>query len=161
MKATSWALIVLTVCAAPAWADDAGLERLATCQDSWLDWHKSDPARMKAYVDQIHSGFSQNGNDAFMAPKAATSIFGLRVTQLFPDSVGMGVGFSVLLDGSFDTVRKTVEKKLGKSLSKCDDGENMRSCELEIGEKRTLMLMAQDVPKTNSALLGCYYYYEK
>jgi hypothetical protein len=161
MKAAAIVALVLGAAVVPVWADDASLERLATCQESWLDWHKSDPARMKLYVDQIHSGFSQNGNDAFMAPKAATSIFGLRVTQLFPDSVGMGFGFSVLLNGSFDAVRKVVEKKLGKSLGKCDDGENMRSCELEIGEKRTVMLMAQDDPKTNSALLGCYYYYEK
>jgi len=156
------ALIALVLWSVPAWAaGDAGLERLATCQDSWLVWSKTDPARMKAYVDQIHSGFSQSDNDAFVLPKTATSILGLHVTQLFPESVGMGVGFSVMVGGSFETARKAVEKKLGKSLGKCDDGENMRSCELELGEQRTLTLLAQDVPQTNSTLIGCFYYYGK
>ncbi len=37
----------------------------------------------------------------------------------------------------------------------------MRTCGLEIGDKRTVMLMAEDNPKNATTLLGCYYYYEK
>jgi hypothetical protein len=37
----------------------------------------------------------------------------------------------------------------------------MRSCELQIAEKRTVMLMAEDDPKATSTLIGCYYFYEK
>ena len=57
--------------------------------------------------------------------------------------------------------RRSLEKTLGKSLEKCDVSDNMRTCELEMGEKRTLMLMAEDNPKSATTLLGCYYYYEK
>ena len=37
----------------------------------------------------------------------------------------------------------------------------MRSCELEIAEKRTLVLMAEDSAKATTTLVGCYYFYEK
>ena len=37
----------------------------------------------------------------------------------------------------------------------------MRTCGLEIAEKRTLMLMAEDSPKATTTLVGCYYFYEK
>jgi hypothetical protein len=73
----------------------------------------------------------------------------------------MGVGFSVMVETPFDTTRRTVEKIFGKSLQKCDSSDNMRTCELEIGEKRTFMLMAEDSAKSGTTLLGCYYYYEK
>ena len=55
----------------------------------------------------------------------------------------------------------SIEKAAGKPLTKCETGEGMRSCELQIGEKRTLMLMAEDNPKATTTLVGCYYYYEK
>jgi hypothetical protein len=37
----------------------------------------------------------------------------------------------------------------------------MRTCGLEIAEKRTLMVMAEDGPKATTTLVGCYYFYEK
>ena len=37
----------------------------------------------------------------------------------------------------------------------------MKTCEIEIAEKRTLTLMTQDDPKIKSTLLGCCDYYEK
>ena len=37
----------------------------------------------------------------------------------------------------------------------------MRSCVLEIAEKRALMVMAEDNEKSGTTLLGCYYYYEE
>ncbi len=162
MKKIALIALVLGASLCPVWAaDDMALERLATCQESWLVWSKTDPARLKTFRDEFQADFSPSGNDAFFVPKTAKSIMGLRVVQAFPDSVGMGVGFSVLVDGAFDTARAAVEKTLGKSLGKCENGENMRSCELEIAEQRTLMLMAQDDPKSSDTLLGCYYYYEK
>jgi hypothetical protein len=71
----------------------------------------------------------------------------------------MGVGFSVMVEAPFDTARRTVEKTFGKSLQKCDASDNMRTCDLKIGEKRTFMLMAEDSAKSATTLLGCYYYY--
>ena len=81
--------------------------------------------------------------------------------QVYPESVGMGVGFSVLVDATFDKTKRTLEQRLGKSLLKCTASDGMRTCELEIGKMRTFMLMAEDSAKSSSTLLGCYYYYEK
>jgi len=141
--------------------NDVGIERLATCKDSWLDWKKSEPGRLKSFGDHFRSTFSSNENDPFYVPKSSESIFGLRILQAYPDNVGMGVGFSVLVDAPFDKARKTLEASLGKPLAKCDNGDGMKTCALEIGAMRTVMLMAEDSPKSTSTLLGCYYFYEK
>ena len=89
------------------------------------------------------------------------AIDGLKVTQLFPESVGMGVGFSVLVDATFDTARQALEPKLGKPLRQCESGDGMRICELPIAEQRTVMLMSGDPPNDRTTLVGCYYLYEK
>jgi hypothetical protein len=155
-------LIGLLVAVASAWADDdVTLTRMATCQDSWLDWQTKDPAQLKKFGDHLHTEFSEHGNDAFVVPNARVSIAGLRVTQLFPNSVGMGVGISMTVDAPFDKARQAIEKAAGKPLTKCETGEGMRTCGLEIAEKRTLMLMAEDSPKATTTLVGCYYFYEK
>ena len=153
-------LIILQVAVAPA-ADDLSIERLATCRDSWLDWKKNDPVQLKKVGEQFRSDFSRSESDPFLVPKTAKSVAGLRVLQMFPESVGMGVGFSVVVDATFDASRRSLEKKLGKPLEKCEVSDNMRTCEREIGEKRTLMLMAEDNANSTTTLLGCYYYYEK
>jgi hypothetical protein len=155
-------LIGLLVTVVSAWADDdVSLARLVTCQDSWLDWQKSDPAQLKKLGDHLKSEFTQHGTDDFGAPNANVSVAGLRVVQLFPDSVGMGVGLSVNVDAPFDKARQAVEKAVGKPLSKCETSDGMRTCGLEIAEKRTLMVMAEDSPKAATTLVGCYYFYEK
>jgi hypothetical protein len=162
MKIAAWTSLALLLVVAPATADDdASLARLATCQDSWLDWQKSDPAQLKKLGDHLKSEFTQHGTDDFGAPNGNVSVAGLRVVQLFPDSVGMGVGFSVKVDAPFDKARQAIEKAVGKPLSKCETGEGMRTCGLEIAEKRTLMVMAEDGPNAATTLVGCYYYYEK
>jgi hypothetical protein len=142
-------------------ADDMDIQRMATCQDSWLDWQKSDPARLHKFGDRFRAEFSPQSNDPFVLPKTSKTIAGLRVEQAFPISVGMGVGFSITVGAPFDTARKAFEKVLGKTLVKCETGDGMRTCELAIAEKRTFMLMGEDNPKSPSTLVGCYYYYEK
>jgi hypothetical protein len=156
------ALIAFACIILPARAsDDAGLTRMALCQDSWLDWSKTDPAKLKAFGEHFRANFSHKDNDAFTAPKVETSILGLRVAQVYPESVGMGVGFSILVDADFDTARAVAEKSLGKKLGHCETGDGMRACELQIAEKRTITLMSADSSKTKQTLIGCYYYYEK
>lgn len=152
--------LLLTV--APAWAvDDPGVARMATCQDSWLDWQKNDPGKLQAFGAQFRSEFSRSESDPFFVPKSPLSIAGLPVTRAFPDSVGMGVGFSVFVEGTFDETRKVLEKILGKPLEHCGASDDMRTCDLKISDMRTVMLMAEDNAKSTSALIGCYYYYEK
>ena len=150
------------VAAAPGRAaDDAGIERMATCRDSWFDWNKSDQKQLKKFGDQFRADFARKGNDPFFLPRKDKNVAGLRITQAFPDSVGMGVGFSLTVEAPFDKARQVFEKSLGKKLQKCETSDNMRTCELEIAEKRTFMLMAEDSPKSTTTLVGCYYYYEK
>src|SRR5215469_18455415 len=106
MRLASWAFALalpLFVLATSAQAGDTtSIERLATCQDSWVDWTKNDPARMKAFGDDFRGDFSHNDNDAFVTPKKPKTVAGLRVTEVYPESVGMGVGFSVTVAAPYD-----------------------------------------------------------
>ena len=155
-------LAILSVLGVPVRAaDDAGLARMALCQDSWLDWQKSDPAKLKAFANRFRAGFVPHGNDPYLLPKENISVVGLHVAQAFPDSIGMAVGFSLTVDAPFDQTRAAVEKSLGKSLQKCETGDDMRTCAREIGPQRTVTLMAEDSPKAKQTLVGCYYFYEK
>lgn len=142
-------------------ADDAGLTRMTLCQDSWAEWSKSDPAKMKAFADRFRGEFSPHDNDPYMLPKASMSVLGMHVAQAFPQSVGMGVGFSLTVDAPFDTARAAMEKGLGKKLQHCEASDGMRSCELQIAPQRNAMVMAEDSPKVHQTLIGCYYFYEK
>jgi len=147
---------------APAYAaDDTGIERMATCKDSWFEWQKTNPAELKALGAHLHAILAPHGNDAYAVPKAPFTIAGLHVTQVYPNSVGMGVGFSVFVAAPFDTTKNAIEKSLGKALSKCEDSDGMKTCGLVIADKRTVMLMTVDDPKADGTLVGCYYFYEK
>ncbi len=161
MRLAPWLAPFLLLTAPALAADDLDIERMASCQDSWLDWNKSDPGRLAKFGEHFRAEFSQHGNDPFLVPSVHVSVLGLPVAQAFPESVGMGVGFSLTLDASFDRTRRALERKLGRSLEKCDTSDGMRTCELEIADKRTLMLLADDKPTSAKTLVGCYYYYEK
>lgn len=155
-------LLTLLVMAMPAWAaSDLRIENLAMCRDSWLDWKSDDPAKLESFGAFLRSDFGHNGNDAFFTPKGAMTIDGLKIVQVFPGSLGMGLGFSVLVDASFDVVKQTLERQLGMPLSDCEAGDGMRTCELSIAEQRTVILVSSDPPTDNTTLFGCYYFYEK
>ena len=149
------------VCATARAADDPGIARMAACQDSWADWQKSDPARLKALGEHIQAGFTHKDNDPFAVPVKPVSFDGLPIAQVFPSSVGMGVGFSLTLDANFDKARRALEHRIGKPLGHCETSDGMRSCELQIAEQRTATIMASDDPKAVQTLIGCYYFYEK
>ena len=155
---------VLLAAVTPAQAaDNPGIERLAMCQDSWFEWKSSDPARLQKFIESFRSDFSQKkATDAFVVPKSSQTVAGLPVAQVFPESVGMAVGFSVVVNANFDRTRSSLEKKLGRSIKKCEPpSDNMRTCELQIGDKKTILLMAEDNAKSTTTLFGCYYFYEK
>ncbi len=155
-------LLALVVGAAPAWgADDPRVEGLALCRDSWRDWQKTDPAALSSAAAYFRSTLAHKDADAFAVPKSPTTIAGLKVAQVFPASVGMGVGFSVLVDAPFDVARQAVEQKLGKPLRDCEAGEGIRSCDLPIAAERTVTLMSGGPPNDRTTLVGCFYLYEK
>jgi hypothetical protein len=161
MKVAALAALTIFAAALPASAaDDDMLSRMALCKDSWLEWGKGDPARFKAFAGHVRAGFTPHGNDPFALPKTSVSVLGLRVLQAFPQSVGMGVGFSLTVDAKFDDARKAVEKALGKPLAHCEAGEGMHDCELEVAPQRTVMVADDDSTKGHT-LIGCYYLYEK
>jgi hypothetical protein len=156
------AALAMSAVLLPAWAaDDDALSRMALCKDSWAEWRTGAPAKFQAFADLVRANFTPHGNDPFAVPKAGTSVLGLEVLEAYPDSVGMGVGFSLTVDATFDDARKTIEKALGKTLTHCETSEGTRDCELEIAKQRSVMLMAEDKPANHRTLIGCYYFYEK
>ena len=162
MKIASLVMAALQLAAVPALAaDDLVVERLVTCQDSWLDWKNDNAPQLQTFGEHFQADFTRNESDGYFVPKSQDTIAGLRVTRVFPESVGMGVGFSVFVDAPFDEARKRFEQALGKPLEKCEISYGMRTCELDIAEKRTFTLMAEDSATSTSTLAGCYYFYEK
>src|SRR5262249_4090174 len=156
-------LTIFLVASTPvAAADNLSIERLATCQDSWLDWKNSDPVRLKKFAESFRSDFLQKEKDPFFVPKSNQTVAGLPVAQVFPESIGVAVGFSVVVNTNFDRTKTRNTKKIGKSFSRCEPpSDNMRTCELEIAAKKTILLMAEDNVKSKTTLFGCYYFYAK
>jgi len=142
-------------------ADDPGLTRMTLCQDSWVEWTKKEPSTFASFRNRFANQFSPHQNDPYWLPKAGVSVLGMHVAQAFPDSVGMGVGFSLTVDAPFDTARTTMEKTLGKKLQHCEASDGMKTCDLEVAPQRTVTVMAGDNPKSRQTLIGCYYFYEK
>jgi len=138
-------------------ADNPTLLTLATCQESWRDW-KENPARIQSFRDAL-SGFRAQDREPFYLPTQPATLLGFPVVRLYPDSVGMAVGFSVLADASFDAVKASLEKQTSKAITRCETEGGARSCELKIGEKRTVILMEEGRGKNAKTLFGCYYFY--
>ena len=117
---------------------------------------------IRYFADSFQTDFLRKEKDPFFVPKSNQTVAGLPVAQVYPESIGMGVGFSVVVNANFDRTKTSLAKKIGKSLSKCEPpSDNMRTCELEIGKKKTILLMAEDNVKSTTTLFGCYYFYAK
>lgn len=141
-------------------ATDPRIADLALCRESWLEWKTSDPARLESMATYLRSGFTR-GDDGALTPTAALTLAGLKITKVLPDSVGMGVGFSVLVEAPFDFTRRAVERELGRPLNDCDASDGMRSCGLEVRPQRTVTVAADFPQRSRTTLVGCYYLYEK
>src|ERR1700724_1914637 len=115
ISSTAGLLTVFLAAATPAQAaDNPGVERLATCQDSWFEWKSSDPARLQTFIASFQSDFSQKkATAAFFVPKSSQTVAGLPVAQVFPESVGMAVAFSVVVTANFERTRTSLEKNPG------------------------------------------------
>ena len=136
------------------------LQRLALCQDSWFDW-KDDDARMARFASHFENRFDRSPQgDGGFAPKAPTQALGFAVTQVYPQSVGMGVGFSLVVNADFAHARSSIEQQLGKPMT-CQTSDGMRACELPLGPKKTAMLITGDNGQARTSLVGCYYFYQQ
>jgi hypothetical protein len=134
-------------------ADEPQLQRLALCQDSWYDW-KDDDARMARFASDFESRFERSPQGDAFAPKTPTQAFGRSVTQVYPQSVGMGVGFSLVVNADFAQARAAIEQQLGRPMS-CTTGEGVRSCELKLGPKKTALLMTGQNGQAKTSRVGC------
>ena len=76
-------LTIFLVAVTPAWAaDNLSIERLETCQDSWLDWKESDPVQLKKFANSFQSDFLRKEKDPFFVPKSNQTVAGLPVAQV-------------------------------------------------------------------------------
>ncbi|MGH8062354.1 MAG: hypothetical protein ACREO7_10135 [Pseudoxanthomonas sp.] len=139
--------------------EDIYLGKLATCQESWFDW-KNDDRRMGQYIDRLNANYTRIEEEPAFLPKVPGKVLGFPLVKVYPQSVGMGVGFSLQLDAPFAKIRDEVEGRLGKPLE-CSTSDGMTSCGVELGENKTVMLTAFGDGADAVNLLGCYYYYEK
>jgi hypothetical protein len=160
VKYVALVALLSSVALQPPSAVDQAIERLATCQDSWREW-KDDPVQSRKVADLFNSTFVTAAKDGSFAPNKKVTVVGLPVLQVYPESLGMGVGFSVIVAASFDVAREHVEKAVGKKLADCDRSDGMRTCGLEIAKERTITLMAGETDTRRRTLVGCYYLYEK
>ena len=69
----------------------------------------------------------------------------------------MAVGLSVVVKANFDTTKTSSQKRSVNATP----SDNMRTSELEIGAKKTSLLMTEDNVKSKTTLLGFYYFYAK
>ena len=153
------AALALASPAAQAGPDDAQLQRLALCQDSWFDW-KDDAARMARFASLFNTRFSRSPQGDAFVPRQSSQVLGRAIRQAYPQSVGMGVGFSLVINADFATARAAVEQQLGKPMH-CATSDGVRSCELSLGEQKTALLMTGQNGQASTSLVGCYYFYEK
>ena len=135
------------------------LQRLALCQDSWFDW-KDDDARMARFAGYFESRFERSPQGDAFAPKSPMLALSHAVTQVYPQSVGMGVGFSLVVNADFAQARAAIEQQLGKPMT-CATSDGVRSCELKLGPKKTALLMNGLNGQAKTSLVGCYYFYQQ
>jgi len=133
---------------------------MTVCEDSWLAWG-ADDSRVGAFRDGFRKQFKEAGNGEYFVPLAGATLMGMGVARVYASTIGMARGFSVAVNAPFETARRNVEKTIGKTLQHCETSDGMRTCGLEIADKRTVMLMADATGRAKTTLVGCFYFYEK
>ena len=89
------------------------------------------------------------------------SILGHPIVQLYPQSVGTGVGYSVIVNASFEATKASAERQMGKPFDRCDASIDGNSCERELAKLKTVTLLEASRGKEPKTLLGCYYLYQQ
>jgi hypothetical protein len=139
--------------------DGFDLERMATCKDSWLEWG-NDESRVGAFRDGFRAQFKEAESGGYFLPISRVTLLGMNVARVYSSTIGMARGFSVAVEAPFETTKKNLERSVG-TLRQCETSDGMRTCNLTIAEKKTVMLMADATGKEETTLVGCFYFYEK
>ena len=139
--------------------DETQLQRIALCQKPWHDWKDGDVSTTR-FVSYLESRFGRGPQGDAFTPKFEAKVLGYAVTQVYPQSVGMGAGFSLLIDANLIQARGGIERQLGKPMT-CSSTDGVRSCEIKLGPKKTALLMTAQNGHANTSLIGCYYLFQK
>jgi hypothetical protein len=72
---------------------------------------------MARFAGYFESRFERSPPGDAFAPKTPMQALGHAVTQVYPQSVGMGPGFSLVVNADFAQTRSAVEQQLGKPMT--------------------------------------------
>lgn len=136
------------------------LQRLATCEDSWLDWRR-DQTRMSAFADALRAHFKPQDRSPVWVPLHPIRWLGAEVLEITPESIGMGLGFGITLKAPLPKLKAGFERAVGQPMKSCGQGDGMSTCESELAPKKTAMMAAPSSKPELGTLLGCYYYYQQ
>lgn len=136
------------------------LQKLASCEDSWLDW-KRDETRMRAFGEVLMAHFRRDEKRRVWVPLRPLHYLGAEVSELTPQSVGMGLGFGVTLKAPMASLREGFEQAVGRKLGDCNSSDGLTSCGAELAQRKTAMMVSPTAKPQVGTLVGCYYYYEQ
>ena len=132
--------------------DDPVISTLATCLQSMFDW--SDPERQKRILEKFESKADYAiDRRYYLIPRKPATLLGFRIIELSPTGLGKAPGFSAIVEGRFDTVRRTLEAHIGHKLEQCYGLKGGRLCVRKVDDERLIMLR-ENRAKT---LVGCSY----
>lgn len=165
MKATATrvitaALLALCAHAAPAAELAETLQRLAGCQDSWLDW-KNDEQRMRAFGDALMGQFRPSEQHHVFVPQGRVTWMGYEVSEITPQNIGMALGFAITVKAPLAKLRAGYERVVGQPMKACENNDGLSSCELQLAKRKTATMMMPIKKPELGTLLGCYYYYQQ
>jgi len=131
------------------------LLEMATCQKTWLDWER-DRVKMQEYYDKVSIDFKKPDEEHYYIPRSDQTILGYSIKRLYPSNVGMGLGFSVLIDQPFLDVKESIESQTDIQYDRCENSHG-KACQKKIAQKKKAMLIETD----GLLLFGCYYHYQR
>lgn len=137
------------------------LQRMVTCQDSWLDF-QNDERRVDRFIELLDTHFRRDNKLKALVPRAGATLMGYPIVDVTPETVGIGQGFGVTVKAPLDEVRKSYEAALGRKMTECKrEDEGMTICSVEIARQKTATLITPTKRPEVGTLMGCYYKYER
>ncbi len=138
-------------------AEDTIALKLMTCQTSWLDW-KDNPTLAEPFNKQLKASYRIDDEDGTYKPIGSMTVLAKKVSRVYPNTMGQGLGFAVLVDAKFEAVRGALAKHGMKPIhQQCNIDEYTKSCTFVMGNKKTILLYADAGTKNQQTLVGCSY----